>query len=272
MSIKNIFPFLDWLFTYKKSWFKDDFFAGITIGVINIVNSISKKEFSEEDIEIMKMVGETIGEVINNVKMYEFITTDNSTGLLTENYFKKSLELQIMKCRRYGVPISLLLIKIDDYEILQKKFGEHVVTLIVKELSELIKPLIANGICSLFKSEDKIIILTEDDIDALSEKIRMSVIDKEFTTGGTGLKLTLSMGGVSTTDYLSITSEILRKLDEALIFSIKKGGNKITIDKNIEADEKEEIKEKIKEKIKEENNLVEVEKKELDEEQVEIEK
>jgi len=41
MSIKKIFPFLDWLPNYKKSWFKDDFFAGITIGVMLIPQGIA---------------------------------------------------------------------------------------------------------------------------------------------------------------------------------------------------------------------------------------
>ena len=41
MSIKNIFPFLDWLPNYKKLWFKDDIFAGITIGVMLIPQGIA---------------------------------------------------------------------------------------------------------------------------------------------------------------------------------------------------------------------------------------
>ena len=41
MNLKSIFPFLDWLPNYKKSWFKDDFFAGITIGVMLIPQGIA---------------------------------------------------------------------------------------------------------------------------------------------------------------------------------------------------------------------------------------
>jgi SulP family sulfate permease len=41
MNLKTIFPFLDWLPNYKKSWFKDDFFAGITIGVMLIPQGIA---------------------------------------------------------------------------------------------------------------------------------------------------------------------------------------------------------------------------------------
>ena len=41
MNLKSIFPFLDWLPKYKKSWFKDDFFAGITIGVMLIPQGIA---------------------------------------------------------------------------------------------------------------------------------------------------------------------------------------------------------------------------------------
>jgi len=41
MSLKKIFPFLDWLTNYKRSWFKDDLFAGITIGVMLIPQGIA---------------------------------------------------------------------------------------------------------------------------------------------------------------------------------------------------------------------------------------
>ncbi len=41
MNLKSIFPFLDWLPNYKKSWFKDDLFAGITVGVMLIPQGIA---------------------------------------------------------------------------------------------------------------------------------------------------------------------------------------------------------------------------------------
>ena len=41
MNLKNIFPFLDWLSNYKRSWFKDDLFAGTTIGVMLIPQGIA---------------------------------------------------------------------------------------------------------------------------------------------------------------------------------------------------------------------------------------
>ena len=41
MNFNRVFPFLDWLPNYKRSWFKDDFFAGITIGVMLIPQGIA---------------------------------------------------------------------------------------------------------------------------------------------------------------------------------------------------------------------------------------
>lgn len=41
MNLKNHIPILDWLPNYKKSWFKGDLFAGITIGVMLIPQGIA---------------------------------------------------------------------------------------------------------------------------------------------------------------------------------------------------------------------------------------
>lgn len=41
MNFKNHLPILDWLPNYKKEWFKGDFFAGITIGVMLIPQGIA---------------------------------------------------------------------------------------------------------------------------------------------------------------------------------------------------------------------------------------
>jgi len=41
MNLKNHIPIFDWLLNYKKTWLKDDFFAGITIGVMLIPQGIA---------------------------------------------------------------------------------------------------------------------------------------------------------------------------------------------------------------------------------------
>ena len=41
MNLKNHIPILDWLPNYQKAWFKDDFYAGITIGVMLIPQGIA---------------------------------------------------------------------------------------------------------------------------------------------------------------------------------------------------------------------------------------
>ena len=41
MKLANIFPFLNWLTSYKKSWFKGDITAGLTVGVMLIPQGIA---------------------------------------------------------------------------------------------------------------------------------------------------------------------------------------------------------------------------------------
>lgn len=41
MNIKKFIPILDWLPNYKKSWFKDDFGAGLTVGIMLIPQGIA---------------------------------------------------------------------------------------------------------------------------------------------------------------------------------------------------------------------------------------
>ena len=41
MKLVNVFPFLDWLTSYKKSWFKGDISAGLTVGVMLIPQGIA---------------------------------------------------------------------------------------------------------------------------------------------------------------------------------------------------------------------------------------
>ncbi|MFK5959212.1 MAG: solute carrier family 26 protein [Lutibacter sp.] len=41
MKLANIFPFLDWLPNYKKQWFKGDFSAGLTVGIMLIPQGIA---------------------------------------------------------------------------------------------------------------------------------------------------------------------------------------------------------------------------------------
>ena len=126
-------------------------------------------------------------------------TLDESTGCLNQKSFLKKLFVEISRARRLHLPLSLLLLQLDQFETLKSVYGSYKVDVFIKSLADnLIKDSRAYDIFGTWSAGQLGIILphtSERGAGMKSEKIRWSVqssdFSKVFPSHG---RLTLSLG------------------------------------------------------------------------------
>ncbi len=95
-------------------------------GVLGVESS-EKNAFKEDDIKLLKILCSQIGVALRNAEMHaelqKLAITDSLTGLYNYRYFRTRLEQEITRAKRYGRPLSLILIDIDDFKFINDNFG-----------------------------------------------------------------------------------------------------------------------------------------------------
>jgi diguanylate cyclase (GGDEF)-like protein len=95
------------------------------IGVLVLVQATEERHFSDDEREIAAAIAEQAAVAIVNARLVSRIEaqaiTDGLTGLYNHRYFYDRLDQEVARAQRYGSPLSLLMLDLDDF----KRFNDH---------------------------------------------------------------------------------------------------------------------------------------------------
>ena len=78
------------------------------------------RPFAQEQVELVQILANQAAVAVENARLYRTIErqaiTDGLTGLYNHRYFYERLFQEFARAQRYGVPLSLLMIDIDDFK------------------------------------------------------------------------------------------------------------------------------------------------------------
>ncbi len=75
----------------------------------------------------------------NNTSQLQSTCQDSLTGLFNDSFFQLSLDREIERSRRYGSPIVLALLDIDDFTGYNEQYGTHAGDILLKGIGSVIK-------------------------------------------------------------------------------------------------------------------------------------
>ncbi|RJQ45780.1 MAG: GGDEF domain-containing protein [Nitrospiraceae bacterium] len=175
---------------------------------------------------------------IKNREIQKMMITDKLTGLYNRHHLVTVLEDEIARCNRYGHPLAIMMIDIDDFKSINEKYGQSTGDIMLEYVGVLIKENTRKFDRSFrYGGEEFIVVLPETDITLayiVAERIRKGFEIKAFHAGRKGsvselhISRTLSIGITATFPYktndISI-EELLNQSDKALYLAKNKGGN-----------------------------------------------
>lgn len=154
---------------------------------------------------------------------------DPLTDIFNRQKFTEELERELVRSRRYGSKLGLIMFDIDRFGDINKRFGFQAGDAMLKELTSLIGANIrTTDIFARYGGEEFIIMTPEVGMDGvlkLAEKLRLGVSGHEFENIG---ESSCSFGVVEFNPEQT-SEDFIRAADEALFRAKSKGRNTVSL-------------------------------------------
>jgi diguanylate cyclase (GGDEF)-like protein len=150
--------------------------------------------------------------------------TDPLTGLYNRYHFDATMSREIARCRRYGVPLSLLLVDVDRLKLMNDRWGHHAGDQALSRVAVAIqKSLRGTDIAARLGGDEFAIILP--DTDAVAGLIVATRIRRNLVENASSM-VTVSGGLVELPRDVDVsTAQLILVADHALYAAKNSGGN-----------------------------------------------
>ena len=198
------------------------------IGVINVTNKRHGKEFTDEDVEMLKAVADQAAVAINKAQLWDMAVTDSLTGLCVRRYFMVKLQEEILRAERYNNILSIVMADLDHFKNINDTYGHDAGDRVLKAIGKFLQQNVRDvDVIARYGGEEFVIMIPEAAKDAayiLSERIR-----KQFA----GLKLenfpsiTISLGIATYPVDGTQLEDLIKNADAAMYAAKRAGRNKV---------------------------------------------
>lgn len=161
--------------------------------------------------------------------------TDNLTGIANRRFFDYTLKRELLRVRRYGRPLSLLMIDIDFFKKINDQYGHPAGDAVLQEMGKLLQGLFRKtDLPARYGGEEFAVVLPETPAvaaQALAEKLREQAEKKIFAPQGERISLTISIGAATVEAGIQSQNlteeELILAADQALYRAKHTGRNRV---------------------------------------------
>ncbi|MEM7235586.1 MAG: GGDEF domain-containing protein [Planctomycetota bacterium] len=159
-----------------------------------------------------------------------FVNVDEVTAVFSRRYFNVQLARELTRARRYGSPLSLLLIDLDEFKSINDALGHVEGDIVLRKVGRLLRDSTrqVDSVCR-FGGDEFAVILPEtnaDEAHTTAERIRraMSRVDLPKTSSFSG-RVSTSIGGATFPIDCEEVEELMALADRMCLDAKKSGKN-----------------------------------------------
>ncbi|MBU3014895.1 diguanylate cyclase [Poseidonibacter lekithochrous] len=194
----------------------------IRIFTINVDNYDDKNEFY-----VISLTDITELKEKSNLLEYQ-ASHDNLTGLFNRNKFNSLFGKEIRRGHRYKNDLSLVILDIDFFKVVNDKYGHQIGDQVLKEISSIILQNVReHDTVVRWGGEEFLILLPETDIEGaviVAEKIRSTICNRPLSKEN--INITASFG-ITLMNEKDTEESFISRSDEALYEAKENGRNKV---------------------------------------------
>ncbi|MBF0511931.1 MAG: diguanylate cyclase [Candidatus Omnitrophica bacterium] len=204
--------------------------GGRLLGMMNVSDKkASNRTFSDLDLSMLSLITRQTKAAIENARLYQNVkyltVTDALTGVYNYHYFIQTLDYELVRVKRYGRDLSLLMVDVDQFKAYNDALGYHEGDKVLKSIAEVLKEnMRQTDVICRYGEDEFIMILPDTDAQKAkiaAEKIRKKVMERPFFR-----LITVSIGAAqcsANTDRHSL----VRRVDNALYAAKSQGRNRV---------------------------------------------
>ncbi len=230
------------------------------------VRAADSRDFGDDELELLQILASQAAAALANAALYRTLErqaiTDGLTGLYNHRYFYERLNQEIARAQRYALPLSLLMIDIDDFKQFNDRFGHPAGDLVLVEVGRILGTHIRVGIdiAARYGGEEFAIALPNTAQDGaqvvsarlarqlatlpgapdvppphevgaagVSERIRVSVAGSTLPGVDPATRITVSIGVAAFPGVAGGPAELVRNADKALYLAKRLGKNRVEV-------------------------------------------
>lgn len=168
-----------------------------------------------------------------NKELHQLSITDGLTGLLNRKHILELLDREISRSRRYGHPVSVLMLDIDHFKNINDTYGHQTGDIVMRRLADLFCETVReNDLVGRYGGEEFLILLPDSATQSgvqTAQRIRKRVQDLKIDASGENVSVTVSIGISSFPQYGQNADAVICAADAALYQAKSNGRNQVVI-------------------------------------------
>lgn len=169
-----------------------------------------------------------------NQRLEHLAITDGLTELYNHRYFRERLEEEFERARRYGQPLSCIIIDLDDFKKINDTYGHLVGDSLLKEIGLSIRAAVRkNDVVARYGGEEFVALMPQTGLEGgrtEAERLCREVAVRSFSDLPEDYRVTVSIGlAVLDTETMNSVDAFIRAADDALYVAKTTGKNKVVV-------------------------------------------
>ncbi len=204
---------------------------GRNIGAVEMMNR-RRGRFGDDDLAMLTTLIEPGAIALENAILYqrstELTVTDDLTKLFNSRYLNVHLRREIMRSKRYGVPVSLIFLDLDGFKVINDSYGHLAGSRALYEVGQVIQDTVREiDVVSRYGGDEFTVILPQTGASGamiIADRIRKSIEDTVFLTEmSREVRLTASFGVATFPDCGETREDLIQRADQAM-YRVKGSG------------------------------------------------
>jgi diguanylate cyclase (GGDEF)-like protein len=150
-------------------------------GVITVARR--ERPFSDDDRELLRSLARQAALALENVELHHQVqrqaVTDELTGLVNHGRFQQLLSMEIEQVRRYGHPVGLIMLDIDNFKSVNDTYGHPQGDVVLKHVARVVRESSRDAdTAARYGGEEMALILPHTDLEgahAIAKRVRTAI-------------------------------------------------------------------------------------------------
>jgi len=197
---------------------------GRTIGVLEIINKLGGR-FTRADLALVLSLVEPCAIAIENAILFQrteqLTITDDLTRLFNSRYLNVYLGREIKRCKRHGIPLSVIFLDLDGFKGINDQFGHLAGSGTLTEVGAILALGVRESdILARYGGDEFVVVLPDTPASGalvIAERLRRAIEEHRFLEAqGISARISASFGISTYPDHALSPEGLIQKADQAM--------------------------------------------------------